>query len=124
MSERQVPILVQGLLSEEVVLAAKFYDQRTFSAFQLPLRTRIVVGVERGGVDRTQVMDIRLSESDSFAEEVGQDVFDAALAASSQSHQASTNSGTSKYHGRTCIIIMIIIILIVINQHHKRCHVA
>jgi len=73
-----VPLLVSGLISEDVVLATKIYEQKTFQAFQLPLRTRITVVVEREAVDRTK-RNILLTDSDSYAEEVSEDVYNGAL---------------------------------------------
>jgi len=73
-----VPLLVHGLISEDAVLATKVYETKTFEAFRLPLRTRITVGVETSAADKTR-SSILLSDSDSYAEEVGQDVYNWAL---------------------------------------------
>ena len=73
-----VPLLVEGLVSEEAILASKIHETKAFRAFRLPLRTRISVGVEKGSVDRTS-SNVLLSDADSFAEEVGQDVYRCAL---------------------------------------------
>ena len=69
-----VPLLVQGLFSEDAVLTTKIYEQKTFHAFLLPLRTRITVGVEKDAMDKTK-RNILLSDYDSYVEEVSEDVF-------------------------------------------------
>jgi len=69
-----VPLLVQGLISENAVLATKIYDTKTFPAFFLPLRTQITVGVEAAAIDKAN-RNIFLSDENSFAEEVSEEMF-------------------------------------------------
>jgi len=73
-----VPLLVEGLISEDAVLATKIYELKTFQAFFLPLRTRINVGVEKADMDETN-RNIIMTDSDSYAEEVSEYVYNAAL---------------------------------------------
>jgi len=70
------PLEVRGFISEDAVLAAKIFEQKTFAAFYLPLRTRLTVGVERACGNR-KTRDVFVSECDSYAEEVSQDVLNA-----------------------------------------------
>jgi len=72
-----VPLTVRGLISEDAVLVTKIFELKTFQAFQLPLRTRITVGAERGAGDNTK-RKVLWSEANSFAEEVSEDVFNGA----------------------------------------------
>ena len=69
-----VPLTVRGLVAEDVVLATKIFELKTLQAFQLPLRTRITVGVERDAGDKTK-RKVLMSEANSYAEEVSDDVF-------------------------------------------------
>lgn len=69
-----VPLSAEGLISEDAVLATKVYELKTFQTFFLPLRTRIIVGVEtdtRNEKKRTVLM----SDASSYVEEVSEDVF-------------------------------------------------
>ena len=69
---------MQGLISEDAILATKIYEMKTFRAFRLPLRTRITVGVEKGATDKTK-RNILLSDADSFAEEISEETYNYAL---------------------------------------------
>jgi len=91
-----VPLTVQGLISEDAVLATKIYEQRAFQAFHLPLRTRITVGVERDAMDKTK-RNILLANSDSYAEEVSEDVYDEALKVSGRTESKPPNTDFGKY---------------------------
>lgn len=67
-------LLVHGIVSDDAVLAAKIYEQKTFAAFRLPLRTRITVGVEKGSTDELK-RNIVMSDADSYAEEISEETY-------------------------------------------------
>ena len=86
---------MQGLAVEDTVLATKIYENSTFAAFRLPLRTRVTVGVEKGaGSGGVTPRNILLSDADGFAEEVSQQTYDSALKRAS--HQDATPSALSQ----------------------------
>ena len=71
---------------------SKIYELKVFQAFRLPLRTRITIGIERDAMDKTK-MNILLANSDSYAEEVSEDVYNDALNASGRTKPLNTDNG-------------------------------
>jgi len=70
---------VQGLISEEAVLATKIHQTKMFDAFRLPLRTRITVGVEKAAMSRMTRRNMIVSNADSFVEQVSEQTFNCAV---------------------------------------------
>lgn len=90
-----VPLRVDALVSERTVLATKIHDDlRTFQAFLLPLRTRITVGVEKDGAANKSTRNVILSDYDSYAEEVSEDVYNDALKGTRRDDTETQSSDT------------------------------